>query len=336
VVLHPTRSNVPLLVTEWAEEGTLSAWMDKHVVKLWAGWTARRAADKAELSKLYLPRVFAVGMQVLRGLVSLHEMKLVHQDLKPGNVLVFAGEKGMPRGVPLTKLGDFGLCGAGAEDGMEVDGESESKEEVDEEKKEFGARLGGTRKWMSPEQGQQFLLARQGKLETVELDASFDMWAFGLVLACIVSEPTNRAVEEYQKWLQGHVGGLAGAVGEMPARVQSVVEAAAEEAKAVGGADKQVGAAWEAIVGVLRLCLGEEGRASVTARQCEERLQGAYRSLSATRARFGAVVPSSLQAEMARDLDAAFRPKEREVCKHFPHSMCGPFFTLPFCRRTFQ
>ena len=241
MVLHPTRSDVPLLVTEWAEEGTLSAWMDKHVVKLWAGWAARRAADKAKLSKLYLPRVFAVGMQVLRGLVSLHEMKLVHQDLKPGNVLMFAGEKGMPRGVPLTKLTDFGLTSS-----------FEGGVELDEEKGEFGARLGGTRKWMSPEQGQQFLLARQGKLETVELDASFDMWAFGLILARIVSEPTNRAVEEYQKWLQGHVGGLAGAVGEMPARVQSVVEAAAEEAKAVGGADKQVGAAWEAIVGMTR------------------------------------------------------------------------------------
>ena len=80
-----------------------------------------------------------------RGLASLHELKpcpLVHQDAKPGNVLMYSTERGMPKGVPVVKFADFGMCGAS---------------------NEFGAQLGGTRTWMSPEQTRLFASAMGGR-----------------------------------------------------------------------------------------------------------------------------------------------------------------------------
>ena len=69
VVRH---NNVPLLVMEWADK-SLKDWLSEQ--------------PKLILPQLEVPmlkRTLEHGIQIVLGLISLHELQMVHQDLKPG------------------------------------------------------------------------------------------------------------------------------------------------------------------------------------------------------------------------------------------------------------
>lgn len=133
VATHP--SGTPILISEWADS-TLEKWLEEQKVT---------TADNIDLL-----------VQILRGLQSLHQNGLVHQDLKPANILLF------DYGLLCAKLTDFGcargftLCGSLA--GV------------------------GTKVYMGPEQ-----------LFGKEVSTSFDMWSFGLICALTFRDSREKA-----------------------------------------------------------------------------------------------------------------------------------------------
>ncbi len=115
-------------------------------------------------------KTLEVALQLLRGLRSLHELGLVHQDVKPANLLLFK-ETGPRLQLPLMKLADFGLVGAGAS---------------------------GTPLYMSPEQAAAFLTRGKFRGKIIKMTASVDIWAFGLVLVETVGSVYSEAL--WQAW----------------------------------------------------------------------------------------------------------------------------------------
>lgn len=93
-------------------------------------------------TKLSEPLVCAMAYQMIWGLSYLHFEKLIHRDIKPGNVLLSSSGQ--------VKLADFGIASTG---------------------KEMSTTVVGTTMYMAPERllGQQY-----GSLS--------DMWSLGLVL----------------------------------------------------------------------------------------------------------------------------------------------------------
>jgi hypothetical protein len=131
VVAEP---GVAALVMEYVEGPTLAAWLE-----------AQPVPPPLEL----LQRLF---LQVLDGLGHAHERRIVHRDIKPGNVLL-ALEDGRPA---QAKLLDFGIA--------KVEAEGKARTRAD-------ARM-GTPWYMSPE---QILDARR-------VDARSDLFSLGVTL----------------------------------------------------------------------------------------------------------------------------------------------------------
>lgn len=108
---------------------------------------------------------YQLALGIANGLEALHKLKIVHGDIKPDNVLVFAGRGDS---VPFqAKLSDFGVC-------------------VDLEAPEGKFTLSdyrGTPAWLAPEvvRGD---VSRFGKFSP-ELMFQFDAYSFGLVLLSI-------------------------------------------------------------------------------------------------------------------------------------------------------
>ena len=92
-----------LIFAEYVEGGSLSEWIRSR--KLYEGGT--RAA---------LERMLGVAIQSAWGLHCLHELGLVHQDVKPGNVLMAGEGRAAVHGVH-AKVTDFGLARAKAAGG---------------------------------------------------------------------------------------------------------------------------------------------------------------------------------------------------------------------------
>ena len=88
VPLLPFPGPVVCVVTPFAELGDLSAWLDRQPPG-------------------FAPMVPRLMVQVARGLQFLHSLGIVHNDLKPKNVLLFPG--GEEDGCLVPKLIDFGL-----------------------------------------------------------------------------------------------------------------------------------------------------------------------------------------------------------------------------------
>lgn len=118
-------------------------------------------------------RVARIGRQIAEGLGAAHAHGLVHQDLKPSNVLVARDADGRD----VAKVADFGLAARSSEDPA-VPAES----------------LEGTPSYMSPEQ-----------LRGLPLDARSDLYAVGAILyACLAGRPPFQD-EDPLRILWGHL-----------------------------------------------------------------------------------------------------------------------------------
>jgi WD40 repeat protein len=95
-----TIDNLPRLFAEFVEGGSLKDWIEDQ--RLYAGGRAKA-----------LERILDIAIQFAWGLAYAHEKGLVHQDVKPANVLMTSGG--------VAKVGDFGLARARVEAGERVD-----------------------------------------------------------------------------------------------------------------------------------------------------------------------------------------------------------------------
>ncbi|MEM7017157.1 MAG: serine/threonine-protein kinase, partial [Pseudomonadota bacterium] len=145
--------NIPYIFSEYVSGGTLSQWIQSE--KLYAG-----GLQKA------LSRVLDVAIQLAWGLHAAHEQGLIHQDVKPANVMMTAGG--------IVKITDFGLTrafpmqmGEVAEDGGTLTAQG----------------VGMTPGYASPEQMMSQILTRRS-----------DLWSWAvLVLEMFIGERTWQA-----------------------------------------------------------------------------------------------------------------------------------------------
>ena len=108
----------------------------------------RPLSEKIKVGPLKLPEALSVATQVAEGLEAAHEKGITHRDIKPDNLMLMTGSRG------LVKVMDFGLAQLAG--GSKFTGE--------------GTTL-GTMSYMSPEQA--------GGAKT---DSRTDIWSLGVVL----------------------------------------------------------------------------------------------------------------------------------------------------------
>jgi len=298
-----------------------------------------------------------IAMQTVRGLKSLHvEHKLVHQDLKPGNILRFGDVRvaGVTSG--LFKLGDFGLCARAAA------GEQEDDAEADDEKATATATAdalslqgsGGTYAYMAPLQAWSFGRQRAGAVlseSEKRPQATSDVWAAGLILLQLVGrldKAVSAAVGDYlhttsRALRQAFASAKAGhateasraAVADMAERAEKLV-AASEAACARELRDEALRSAWLQVNMVARQCLAgwsvrrgagaaelveikrEGAQGACDAQALESGLQAAWRALMQQPAfpDMAAAGAGSRQFLDAQKLFAAYTPRERAARYH--------------------
>jgi len=136
-----------LIFAEYVAGGSLVEWIDSR--RLYAGG-----------QKLALERMLDVAIQFAWGLDCLHELGLVHQDVKPGNVLMSGDGETALQGVR-PRVTDYGLTrmrAAGGESAPSASGRSARISTV-----------GGSPAYWSPEQAAGWPLTR-----------STDIWSWGV------------------------------------------------------------------------------------------------------------------------------------------------------------
>lgn len=125
---------VPRVFTDYIEGGSLADWIASGI--LYEG----TAED-------VLRRVLTVGIHAARGLQHIHEQELVHQDVKPANIMMATGH--------VAKITDFGLARA----------------------------MGGTPAYFSPEQAEALARLRDAPDESPPPLSQFtDVWSWALVV----------------------------------------------------------------------------------------------------------------------------------------------------------
>ena len=319
-------------------------------------WKARHQRECGSARRAAMRAALEITVQAARGLKSLHlEHKLVHQDLKPANLLLFGDVRvaGVTSG--LIKLADFGLCARAAA------GEHEDDDEADDQKAVADALSlqgsGGTYAYMAPGQAWSFgrQRARAFLSESEQRpQAAHDVWAAGLVLLELVGrmdKEVSAAVRTYlltssRALRQAFASAKAGhateatraAVADMAERAEKLV-VASEAACAREQRDEALRSAWQQANAVARRCLAgwqvrraDEGAAELVeserdgagacdAQAVEAGLEGAWRALMQrpAEARFpdlSAAGAGSQQFQAARSLFAAYTPRERTARYH--------------------
>ena len=134
-----TMGNEILIFAEYVEGGSLQEWIDSR--RLYEGGL-RQA----------LERMLDVAIQFAWGLSCLHELGLIHQDVKPGNMLIRTEGKTSLQGVQ-SRVTDFGLVRARA-----AGGETTSS---DPRRSILVSTFGGTPAYWSPEQAARMKLTRK-------------------------------------------------------------------------------------------------------------------------------------------------------------------------------
>jgi len=157
---------IPRVFAEYVEAGTLRDWVESG--RLYAG-------DPAGV----LERILDISIQFAWGLAYAHEHRIVHQDIKPGNVMM------TPEGV--AKVTDFGLATARVQTEDEVPGGSPDALLV--------SAGGMTPVYCSPEQA-----------ERRPLSFKTDVWSWAVsVLELFVGEVTWRLGPAAREALRGFV-----------------------------------------------------------------------------------------------------------------------------------
>jgi len=136
-----------LIFAEYVEGGSLVEWIDSR--RLYAGG-----------QKLALERMLDVAIQFAWGLGCLHELGLVHQDVKPGNVLMSGDGETALQGVR-PRVTDYGLTRMRAAGGESASTEPSRNARV--------STVGGSPAYWSPEQAAGWPLTR-----------STDIWSWGV------------------------------------------------------------------------------------------------------------------------------------------------------------
>lgn len=105
-------------------------------------------------------------LQITKGLAHLHQLEIVHRDIKPTNILIFFDETA-ENSKPLAKLADFGISKI-----LETDKVDFTNTNV--------ANPNGTRGWMPPE-----------VFKEKRFDFTVDVWALGCIFAYTLSVETK-------------------------------------------------------------------------------------------------------------------------------------------------
>ena len=201
-----------------------------------------RGPSPAASKRCFLLRL-DIALQVCRGLEHLHGAGLVHQDIKPANVLLFreAGDSSFQ-----ARVSDFGLTtssgqallgrGAGDEKAADGSGVAGSKQSSDGSSVDEVTCKGGTPSYMSPEQ-------RSKK----RLTTASDVWAIGLIVFELLMRPHH------------HCGRLP-----HPSAVPDLMRKAALELDCA--------ALWEPLVNLVSDCLQEDPATRPTAADCAQRI----------------------------------------------------------------
>ena len=162
-----------LIVLPLAEGGSLRDWLE-----------AKEEAGQAVSRSSRLKVLLGVAL----GLRHLHSLGLVHQDLKPGNVLMFEGE--------VAAVSDFGLVG-GLRGGRSGRAGSEDEEGEEEAKSEAAAATAGAGGGGNPSMTASVTAHlgtpgyRSPEQEAgVHVTARSDVWSFGLVLTEVILHPS--------------------------------------------------------------------------------------------------------------------------------------------------
>jgi tetratricopeptide (TPR) repeat protein len=170
-----------LIFAEYVEGGSLKDWIDSK--RLYEGG-----------SSLALVRILDVAIQFAWGLHCLHELGMVHQDVKPGNVLMSA-HSNSTQGVK-PQVTDYGLARARA-----VAGETNN---TDQSHSVLVSCGGGTPAYWSPEQA-----------AGLPLSGKTDLWSWGVsVLELFTGEVTwmsgRGAAEVLEQYLEqdGDIDGI--------------------------------------------------------------------------------------------------------------------------------
>ena len=136
-----------LIFAEYVEGGSLEGWIDSRRLYEGGPWQA-------------LERMLDIAIQFAWGLHCLHELGLIHQDVKPGNVLVSTEGETSLQGVR-SRVTDFGLVRARAAGGEAASG--------DPRRSILVSTSGGTPSYWSPEQAARLKLTRGA-----------DIWSWGV------------------------------------------------------------------------------------------------------------------------------------------------------------
>ena len=155
-----------VIFAEYVSGGSLASWIQSG--KLYEGTITQS-----------LERILDIAIQFAWGLHAAHEMGLVHQDVKPDNVLM--SSEG------IAKVSDFGLSG-GHENTITTQSSTNSTDAF--------SVAGGTPAYLSPEQAQGLTQAQAGipREQRIKLTRQTDVWSWGVsVLEMFAGERTWHA-----------------------------------------------------------------------------------------------------------------------------------------------
>ncbi|OGR66064.1 MAG: hypothetical protein A2X31_12655 [Elusimicrobia bacterium GWB2_63_22] len=163
-------SDEVLIFADYVEGGSLQRWIDSG--QLYTG--GEKAAVK---------RILDIAIQFAWGLRCLHELGIVHQDVKPGNVMI-SQETAETESSILVKIADYGVARVGASVNSNIG--------ISPENSNFVSGGGFTEGYASPEQ-----LAKK------KLDWRTDLWSWGIsVFQMFYGRLPNKKPGEFPEKLQ--------------------------------------------------------------------------------------------------------------------------------------